>query len=308
MSVKYKDYYEVLNVTRSSTKDEIAKAYKKLARKYHPDLNQNSAEAEEKFKEINEAYEVLKDDEKRKLYDQLGHNWQHGQQFQGAQGFDFSQFSRNGTQFSGGSGEFSDFFEMIFGQNARRSSARQKSNFGSDPFGGFSSAQRRGRDIETELAITLEEAVLGGEKHFTLGDKNLKVNIPKGVKNGGKLRLQGQGHSGNPAGDLYISLSYKKHPHFEVDNNTLTCNVELSPTQAMFGTKALIPTLEGNVELNIPPQSNTGRKLRLKGKGLGTPADRGDLYAKIVIVLPNLESLSDKEKELWQELQKEESK
>ncbi len=305
MSVTYKDYYEVLNVTRSSTKDEIAKAYKKLARKYHPDLNPNNSEAEDKFKEINEAYEVLKDDEKRKLYDQLGHNWQHGQQFQnGAGGHDFSQFGNfGGGQFSGG-GDFSDFFEMLFGQ---RGGPRGAGGAGGDPFGGFSSRQRRGRDIETELTITLEEAVNGGEKHFTLNNKTLKVNLPKGVKNGGKLRLQGQGSAGAPNGDLYIILHYAKHQNFEIENDNLICEVELSPTQGMFGAKVLVPTLEGSVELNIPAGSSSGRKLRLRGKGLGAPSKRGDLYAKIVILLPKFDDLSDKQKELWQELHQEET-
>ncbi len=300
MAVTYKDYYEVLNVTRTSTKEEIAKAYKKLARKYHPDLNQNNAEAEEKFKEVNEAYEVLKDDEKRKMYDQLGHNWQHGQQFQGAHGFDFSQFG-NG-QFQGGGGDFSDFFEILFGQGQGR--ARHSGAYGADPFGGFQSRARKGRDIEAELAITLEESVIGGEKHFTLNNgKNLKVNLPKGVKNGGKLRLKGQGGQGNPAGDLYVVLQYAKHPNFEVENDNIIYTLELTPIQAMFGTKAQVPTLEGNVELNIPANSNTGRKLRLREKGLGSPQKRGDLMVKISIVLPKFEDLSEKEQNLWKELQ-----
>ncbi len=303
MSVTYKDYYEVLDVPRTATKDEISKAYKKLARKYHPDLNQNDKEAEEKFKEVNEAHEVLKDDEKRRMYDQLGHNWQHGQQFQNAQGFDFSQFG--GGQFSG-NGDFSDFFEMLFGQRAQRGGAR--GGFGADPFGSFSTRQRRGRDIETELYITLEEAVHGGEKHFSLNDKNLKVNIPKGVKNGGKLRLQGQGGGGSPSGDLYIVMHYAKHSNFEIEGDNLITNVELTPVQAMFGAKVHVPTLEGTVELNIPPQSNTGRKLRLKGKGLGTQNARGDLYARVIINLPKFEELSDKAKQLWEELNQEENK
>ncbi len=307
MSVKYRDYYEILGVARTSTKDEISKAYKKLARKYHPDLNPNDKEAEEKFKEINEAHEVLKDEEKRKMYDQLGSNWQHGQQFQQGQGgFDFSQFG-NG-QFSSSSGDFSDFFEMFFGGNASSSS---NAGFGAGPFGSFSNRPRRGRDIETELNITLEEAVNGGEKQFSLNDKNIKVNIPKHVKNGGKLRLQGQGyrgHPGAPAGDLYITLHYAKHPLFEVENDNLTCEVELSPVQAMFGAKVEVPTLDGKVELNIPPQSNTGRKLRLRGKGLGTAQKRGDLFAKIVIMLPKQEEMSDKVKELWEALKTEEIK
>ncbi len=309
MAVNYRDYYEVLNVGRSASKEEISKAYKKLARQYHPDLNPNNKEAEEKFKEINEAHEVLKDDEKRKMYDQLGSNWQHGQQFgQGQGGYDFSQFG-NG-QFSSSGGDFSDFFEMFFGQSAGGRAGSANSGFGAGPFGSFSNRQRRGRDIETELHISLEEAVHGGEKHFTLNNKNLKVNIPKNVKNKGKLRLQGQGQAGSggaAAGDLYITLHYAKHPIFEVDNDNLICEVPLTPVQAMFGAKVEVPTLDGKVELNIPAKSNSGRKLRLKGKGLGSASLRGDLYAKMLIVLPKEEEMSEKAKELWQALKEEES-
>ncbi len=298
----YKDYYEVLGVSRSTSKEDIAKAYKKLARKYHPDLNQNNPEAEEKFKEINEAYEVLKDDEKRKMYDQLGHNWKHGQQFQNGQhGFDFSQFAGfNGGQFGGNSEGFSDFFDLLFGQAGGRMHGNRNAYSG-DPFA--HQRARRGRDIESELYISLEEAVHGGEKHFSLNNKNLKVNLPKGVKNGGKLRLQGQGYPGSPAGDLYVVLHYAKHQKFEIDNDNIICNVEISPTQGLFGTKVKVPTLEGEVELNIPENSSSGRKLRLRGKGLGAPNARGDLYAKIQIVLPKFEELSEKQQELWKALQ-----
>ncbi len=309
MSVKYKDYYQILGVSKSSTKEEISKAYKQLARKYHPDLNQNNAAAEEKFKEVNEAHEVLKDDEKRKLYDTLGADWEQGQRFrQGGQG---------GNPFGNG-GSFFDIFEEIFKQN---NGGGRQNPFGADPFGNFSgrggaggfgggfgnnfggqTSYRRGRDIETELFITLEEAVNGGEKHFTIGDKNLKVNIPKGVKNGGKLRLQGQGHHGTPAGDLYITLQYAKHKTFEVDGNNLIYTAEISPIQGLFGSKILVPTLDSSVELNIPSNSSSGRKLRLREKGLGAPNSRGDLYVKISIALPNFENLSEKEKELWESL------
>ncbi len=295
MAVNYKDYYEVLGTTRNATKEEIAKSYKKLARKYHPDLNQNNPEAEEKFKEVNEAYEVLKDEEKRKMYDQLGHNWKHGQQFNGGHGgFDYSQFSGFGGQNAHG---FSDFFETIFGQQGRSSTG-----YSADPFAGFGGRSRRGRDIEANLVISLEESVHGGEKHFSLNDKNLKVNLPKGVKNGGKLRLQGQGHAGSPTGDLYVIIQYAKHALFEVEDNNITINVEISPTEALFGTKALVQTLEGEVALNIPAESSSGRKLRLKSKGLGTADNRGDLYAKISIITPKLENMSEEEKEYWNKL------
>ena len=187
MAVEYKDYYKLLGVERSAGADEIARAYKKLARKYHPDLNPGNKQAEDKFKDINEAYEVLKDPEKRRMYDQLGPNWQHGQQFQGAPGFENMHFSFNGQNFDGAG--FSDFFETLFGGRGSR--------FGGDPFGGFRQQQpRRGRDVEAELPLTLEEVARGGRRSVNLqtafGPKTLEVNVPSGIREGAKLRLGGR--------------------------------------------------------------------------------------------------------------------
>lgn len=284
MSVSYKDYYKVLEVDRSAKTEEIDKAYKRLARKHHPDLNQGDSGAEDRFKEINEAHEVLKDTEKRRLYDQLGPNWQSGQgnnrnfNFQGGQDF--------------GGGDFSDFFEMVFGQGGS--------------FGGFSSPPRRGRDVEVDLHLSLEDVVKGGPKSFSLnsqeGVKNLNVNIPMGIKDAAKLRLSGQGRSGTPNGDLYVTVRYQKHPFFKVDGIHVNTEIMLSPWEAVLGTKIRVPTLEGNVEMNIPAGSDSGRKLRLKGKGLGNASGRGDEYVIIGIKVPRVEVLTDKEKELWQEL------
>lgn len=294
MSVSYKDYYKILEVGRNATTEEIDKSYKKLARKYHPDLNQGDSNAEEKFKEINEAHEVLKDPQKRKLYDQLGPNWKDGQNFQGAPGFENFQFNFQGGQGGFGGGDFSDFFEMLFGQ--------QGGGFGGANFGSYSRS-RRGHDVEATVHISLEEAHKGGPKSFTLnmpeGPKSLKVNIPLGIKNGAKLRLAGQGKAGSPNGDLYLTVHYAPHPTFKSDGFDITCEMFIKPTEAVFGTKLRVPTLEGEVELNIPAGIKSGKKLRLKGKGI---AAKGDEYVVIGIETPSLDKMGEKEKSLWKEL------
>lgn len=306
MSVEYKDYYKILGVGREASKDEISKAFKKLARQYHPDLNPGNKDAEEKFKEINEAYEVLKDDEKRKMYDQLGPNWQQGQHFNGNPfgGGGNTRFTFNGQEFSGqgfeGSG-FSDFFETLFG------GGRQQGGFGGGSFGGFSSRPQRGRDVEADISVTLEDAVKGGERGVTLqgdeGPKTLKVNIPAGVKDGAKLRLAGQGYAspnGGPKGDLYLRIRFAPHSLFHVDGTDLVYDLRLAPWQAVLGTKVKVPTLEGDVELSIPAGTGSGKKMRLRGKGLGPAASRGDLYVRVGIDAPK--NLSARQRELWEAL------
>ena len=303
MSVEYKDYYKVLGVERTAAKEEIAKAYKKLAKKYHPDLNPGNAEAEEMFKSITEAYEVLKDEKKRKMYDQLGANWQHGQQFQGGQGFEDFNYSFGGQQFEGSG--FSDFFESLFGGQRRGRGAG--GGFGPDPFGGFSGHQQPGRDVEAELAVDLLDAVRGGERTFTIqgpdGPRTLKVNIPAGVREGAKLRLAGQGYAapgGGPKGDLYLKIRLADDERFQVDGNDLTVEARVWPWQAVLGGSVRVPTLEGEVELNVPAGTSSGRKMRLKGKGLGGAGVRGDLYVRIGINSPG--SLTERQKALWEEL------
>lgn len=302
MAVSYKDYYKLLGVEREAKAEEISKAYKKLARKYHPDLNPGDKQAEEKFKEINEAYEVLKDPEKRKLYDQLGPNWQHGQQFQGEPGYENVHFTFNGKSFDGSG--FSDFFETLFGGAA--AGGGRGANFGPDPFGGFSSRPRRGRDVEAELPLSLEEASSGGRRTVTLqmpqGPKTLEVNVPAGIREGAKLRLAGQGDPapGGMPGDLFLRVRYLPHPQFKVEGENLHCDVALAPWEAVLGAKVAVPTLEGQVELNIPAGSSSGRKFRLRGKGLGSGVNRGDLLARVMIKVPA--QLSAEERELWQKL------
>lgn len=299
MAVEYQDYYKLLGVDRNAKAEEISKSFKKLARKYHPDLNPGNKEAEEKFKQINEAYEVLKDPEKRKLYDQFGSDWKHGQQFSGQnQGFENMHFDFGG-QGMGGS-DFSDFFESLFGQG-------RGGGFGGDSFGGFSQRPRRGSDVEAELPLTLEEVLRGGKRKITLqmssGPKTLEINVPSGIKDGSKLRLTGQGNpssSGGQPGDLYLRVAYKHHAHFKVDGDNLEREVFVTPWEAVLGAKISVPTLEGAVELKIPAGTNSGRKFRLRGKGMGASGARGDLLIKIMIKVPK--DLSDEERKLWEKL------
>ncbi len=297
MAVTYQDYYKILGVDRNATQEEISRAYKKLARKYHPDLNPGDKKAEEEFKKINEANEVLKDPEKRKKYDKYGKDWEHGDQFENAGGAHFG-----GGMGGMGGGDFSEFFENLFGGG-------MGGGFGG--FGGtFSGSQqraRRGRDVEAELPLTLEEVMQGGKRQVTLqmpnGPKTLEVNVPAGIKDGAKLRLGGQGDpsaSGGPAGDLFLRIRYLPNKTFKVDGDNLVYDLALAPWEAVLGDKVQVPTLDGHVELKVPAGSSSGRKFRLRGKGLGSPAKRGDLYVKVMIDAPM--SLTDEERELWEKL------
>lgn len=300
MAVSYKDYYKLLGVERTAASEDISRAYKKLARKHHPDLNPDSADAEEKFKEVTEAYEVLKDPEKRRLYDQLGPDWQHGQQFQGGPGFENMHFNFNGQSF-GGAG-FSDFFDMLFGQTG----SGRRGGFGPDPFGNFSARQRRGRDVEAEISLSLEDALRGGLRVITLsgsqGDRTLEVNVPPGVREGARLRLAGQGDAapGGGNGDLYLRIKYLPHPYFQVEGDNLLYDLPLTPWEAVLGSGVRVPTLEGEVELSIPPGTGSGRKFRLRGKGLGGGAARGDQMVRAMIKAPA--DVSEKERQLWRKL------
>ena len=309
--MEYKDYYKVLGVERSASQDDIKRAYRKLARKYHPDVSKE-ADADEKFKELGEAYEVLRDPEKRSAYDQLGANWQSGQEFRPppdwAEGFEF-----HGGGFTGdGNAQFSDFFESLFG-----------GSFG----GGFGTRQRggayaggnfnlRGEDTHAKLSIDLMEAINGSVQTITLKhtelDKNghpqlkerhLKVTVPKGVTEGQMIRLTGQGSPGvgqGRAGDLYLEMQLKPHPFYRVDKKNIYFDLPITPWEAALGATVKAPTPSGPVDLKIPPGSTSGNKLRLKGKGLaGSPA--GDLYAVIQITVPA--ASTDSEKVLYKQLQ-----
>ncbi len=320
MSVEYKDYYKILGVSKSASAEEIGKAYKKLARKHHPDLNQGDKKAEEKFKEVNEAHEVLKDPEKRRLYDQLGPNWQHGQHFQRPPGFENMRFTFGGP--GGGNfnaSGFSDFFETLFGGGAFRAGGNPFAGAGGSfsgtggPFegGGFeqgySSRPRKGRDVEASLALTLEEAFSGGKKTLTLqaaqgqSSRSFELNIPAGVKNGARIRLAGQGDPGPAgAGDLYLKVAIQPHSRFSLDDTDVLYELPLAPWEAALGCKARVPTLDGAVDLSIAPGTSSGKKLRLRGKGLGSGSAKGDQIVRVSIAVP--ESPTPEEKSLWEKL------
>ncbi len=300
MAVTTQDYYQLLGVNRNAKPEEISKAFKKLARKYHPDFNHGDKNAEERFKEINEAYDVLKDPEKRKLYDQFGHDFENARHFSGQQGGGGGHFTFNGQDMGGA--DFSDIFENLFGGGRSASGG-----FGS--FGGFQQKPRRGRDVEAELPLTLQEALKGGKRKVTIqmpdGPKTLEITVPAGVRDGAKLRLSGQGDpspNGGPAGDLFLRVRYQPNSMFKVDGINLQSEVDITPWQAVLGAKVKVPTLEGDVELTIPPGTSSGRKFRLRGKGMGSPANRGDLFVKTRIEVPS--TLTPEEKELWEKLEK----
>jgi len=314
--MEYKDYYKLLGVSRTASKDDISKAFKKLARKYHPDLNPNNAGAEAKFKEINEAYEVLKDQKKRKLYDQFGSNWEHGQNFQPPPGYENMNF---GGGFPGGGGGFSDFFETVFGGGGGPGGGSFRSGFSQGGFGGggFQQRPRRGSDSEATYDLTLDEAFRGGKKSITLQEqvsgadgiprmttKTFEIKVPAGIKDGQRIRLAGQGNpglAGGGKGDLYLKIKLMPHSMFKVNDADIILDLPLAPWEAALGATVRVPTLDGAIEMKIPPGIGSGKKLRIKGKGLGSGAKRGDQFVRIMIQVP--ERFSEEERQLWEELQ-----
>ncbi len=308
--MEYKDYYKTLGVTKSATQDEIKKAYRKLAIKYHPDKTQGDKAKEEKFKEISEAYEVLGDPEKRKKYDQLGSNWKQYQNFGGGAGgqggFDWSQFAGGGQQggnfggfsFDGDPGGFSDFFQHIFG-----------GGFGGARTGGRRSPGYKGRDIASEMSITFDEAYQGSTRIINLDGKKFRIKIKPGVKNGQKIRLAGKGNpgvNGGPAGDLYITIKVIPNPKFKREANDLFADLNIDIPTAVLGGKAEVETPDGKtVSLKIPAGTSCGKKLRLRGKGMPYyehPSKHGDLYVETKIAVPT--KLSKEQKNLFEKLKK----
>jgi curved DNA-binding protein len=305
--MEYKDYYKILGVPRNASEREIKKAYRHLARQYHPDKNPGDTAAEERFKEINEAQEVLTDADKRKKYDQLGTQWQQWQRMGGDPSqFDFGQWfssrpSRGGGEYAsmddlfGASGGFSDFFQSIFGQPQRQWQQGQ-------------APPRRGQDIEQPVDITLEEAFHGTSRVFQVENSRLEVKIPPGVRTGSRVRMAGKGGSGRagaPAGNLFLRIKVLPHSIFERNGNDLSCEVAVDVYTAVLGGEVNVPSLSGDLKLKIPPETQAGRSFRLRGRGmplLRDPERRGDLFAKVKIVLPG--RLSEQEKELFRELAK----
>ncbi|MGD8864967.1 MAG: J domain-containing protein [Anaerolineales bacterium] len=306
--MEYKDYYKVLGVDRDASDEEIKKTYRKLALKYHPDKNPDNPEAEARFKEINEAYEVLGDVKKRAKYDQLGSSYRAWERTGRDPGnFDWSQWARGypgggnvrvevgdiGDLFGGGG--FSDFFNAIFGGGAAQ---------GVGDFGRRARTAQRGRDIEHPIAISLTEAYTGTERTIQRDGSRLEVTIPPGSRTGTRVRVSGKGEPGSAgSGDLYLRVNVHNDPRFERERDNLRTKVDVDLYTAVLGGEVKVPTLSGDVILTIPPGSQPGQTFRLKGRGmprLRDPSKKGDLFAELKVNIP--ENLSDHERELFEKL------
>ena len=315
MPVEYKDYYKTLGVPKNATTEDIKKAYRKLARKYHPDVSKSPG-AEKSFKEVNEANEVLSDPEKRKRYDTIGPEWEQfarrgGARPSGSGGFEYVYPGQPGENPFGDASGFSDFFRTLFGQAAN---------------GGFGDADdlftrarpqrrtraRQGEDVEGEVEITLPEAYRGTEQVIQISRENdghqaprrLTVKIPPGVRDGQRIRLAGQGspgENGGPPGDVYLRVRVKPHPFFTRDGDDLRVDLPVAMHEAILGGEVTVPTLKGRVSLRIPPETQNGRTIRLAGQGMPRQGGgHGDLYANVKVVMPT--KLNEKERELAREV------
>ena len=286
------DYYKVLGVDKKASDEDIKKAYRKLARKLHPDLNPADKEAHKKFQQVNEANEVLSDIEKRKKYDQYGKDWQHADQFNQQRSSQRQSQHGGGQQFSGdGDSDFSNFFESMFGGSGR---SRQ--------------TKFRGQDYNAELKLNLTDALEKHQQTLTVNGKNIRITIPAGIENGQVIKLKGHGApgvNGAPAGDLYITFSILNHPNFKRSGNDLFTTVPIDLYTAMLGGETTIDTLKGKVKLKVNPETQHATKIRLKGKGFPVykkEGEAGDLYVTYDIKLPT--SLTEKQKDLFTELRK----
>lgn len=292
MPVAYRDYYETLGVPRGASSDEIRRAYRKLARQYHPDVNKDP-DAEDRFKEISEAYQVLSDPEKRERYDRLGSNWRAGDDVSGTA--DFGGFEDVRVEFGDGAGfgEFSDLFESLFGAGRR----------GTGPGPGFART-RRGADLEAELELSLREAAQGGHRWVRLADgRSYEVTIPPGVRDGQRIRLAGegaQGSGGGPQGDLFLRVRLRPDPRFRLEGDDLYTDLPVSPWEAALGATVELQTLDGRAQVKVPSGSSCGRRLRLRGEGFPRSGGRGDLYAEVKILVPK--KLSRAERKAFEQL------
>jgi curved DNA-binding protein len=297
MPVAYQDYYEALEVSRDASQDEIRQAYRRLARRYHPDVNKEPG-AEDRFKQISEAYEVLRDPEKRERYDRLGSNWRAGQDVSGAGGFGDGFGAGNGfddVRVEFGGDDFSDFFDGFFGRRPRAGGRTRSERF-----------SMRGGDVEAVLDLGLEEAARGGKRWLSLGDgRSVEVDIPRGVLDGERIRVPRQGGAGvggGQAGDLFLRIRLRPHPRFRIEGRDLYVDLPVSPWEAALGAEVPVPTLDGTARVKVPPGSSSGRRLRLRGQGMpgsrGAPA--GDLYAVVTIRVP--QKLTKKQRELFERL------
>ncbi len=295
------DYYKVLGVDKKATEAEIKKAYRKLARKHHPDLNPNDKEAERKFKEINEANEVLSHAENRKKYDEYGENWQHAEEYEKAKQQQ-RQYQRSGQQTSYGDfgnyasgGDYSDFFESMFGGRSTRGGGRGRTQF-------------KGSDFNAELHLDLKDVFTTHKRTLTVNGKNIRLTIPAGVENGQVIKITGhggEGAGGGPKGDLYITFAITNHTHFKRDKENLYTTADLNLYTAILGGETTVTTFDGKVKLKVAPGTQNGTKVKLKGKGFPVykkEGEFGDLYITYNIQIPK--NLSEKEKELFTELAK----
>ena len=302
----FRDYYAVLGISKTASADEIKRAYRKLARQYHPDMNPGNKTAEARFKEVNEAYEVLSDEEKRQKYDQFGQYWKQSGSWPGGGnpadfgGFDFGRY-----------GSFEEFINELLGRfgSTPPSGSRgygSPSGFDGFDFGGVGGRQpsTAGMDLESNFALSLSEAFNGVQKRLSIGDEVIDVRIPRGAKPGTKIRIRGKGQMspyGSQRGDLYLKIDIRPHTFFKFDGDNLTCTVPIAPDEAVLGAMVDVPTPEGSVTVNVPPGVRSGQSLRLKGKGWVTPnGSRTDLLAKIIISSPK--TLSATERELYEKI------
>jgi len=290
------DYYKVLGIDKKATISDIKKAYRKLARKYHPDLNPNDADAKKNFQQINEANEVLSDPEKRKKYDKYGKDWQHAEQFENAkqhqeQSSDFGGYNYSHAQ-SGT--DFSDFFESMFGSSANAGRGRQ--------------VRFRGEDYNAQLQLNLTDAYRTHKQTLTVNGRNIRITIPAGIENGQTIKIAGHGGpgiNGGPNGDLYITFSIADHPGFKRLGNDLFTQADLELYTAVLGGEITIKTLNGKVRLKVKPETQNGYKVKLKNKGFPVyknDGQFGDLYITYTVKIPT--SLTEKQKELFIELSK----
>lgn len=288
--MEFIDYYKVLGVDKKASEEEIKKAYRKLARKLHPDLNPDDKQAHQKFQQVNEANEVLSDPEKRKKYDKYGKDWQHAEQFEQQRQSQRPRQPTGGQEFYGdGDQKFSDFFASMFGQS-----------------GGSRSTKFRGQDYNAELTLGLPDILETRKQTLTVNGKNIRITIPAGIENGQVIKLKGYGApgvNGGPAGDLYISFSINPHPQFKISGNDLYTNTSIDLYTAVLGGETTIDTLTGKVKLKVNPGTQPGSRVRLKGKGVPVykkEGEFGDLYVTFDIKLPT--TLTEEQKDLFKKL------
>lgn len=311
MAVEFKDYYETLGVSRDASDDELKKAFRKLARKHHPDVAEDKAGAEAKFKEINEAYEVLSDPEKRKKYDRLGADWQNGGGFRPPPGWGGGGFGGGSREYHFGGTGFSDFFEQFFGGGGGYG---QPDGFSQGGMGG-GVRSRRGGDIEGDIMVTLDEAMHGTERSISLQSSDprtgetktqtLKVRIPAGAIDGSRIRVKGHGQKGvggGESGDLFLRIRHAAHPDFSTKDADVYFELGVAPWEAVLGAETVVHTLDGDIKLRIPDGAENGQKMRVRGRGLpkGKSGERGDFYVVVDLRLPT--ELSTEERALWEKL------